>query len=237
MMKYLLRPFAAVYPTRLCACSRTAGSWLYGEKPFRVFNNAIELDRFTYDASKRKAVRQELGLGDELVLGHVGRFCYAKNHEFLLDVMAEVCKQRPGAVLLLIGEGENEAAARRKAEALGLQRNVRFLGRQSDPAKFYQAMDAFVLPSRYEGVPVVGVEAQASGLPLICSDKVPKEIGVLSTTKFVSLQAPLEIWADTIICNAEKTTRRDTSAEMRAGGFDIVTEAKKLEEFYFDLLK
>ena len=84
---------------------------------------------------------------------------------------------------------------------------------------------------------MVGGEAQASGLPLICSDKVPKEIGVLSTTKFVSLQAPLEIWADTIICNAEKTTRRDTSAEMRAGGFDIVTEAKKLEEFYFDLLK
>ena len=115
VMKYLLRPFAAVYPTRLCACSRTAGSWLYGEKPFRVFNNAIELDRFTYDAAKRKAVRQELGLGDELVLGHVGRFCYAKNHEFLLDVMVEVCKQRPDAVLLLIGEGENEAAARRKA--------------------------------------------------------------------------------------------------------------------------
>ena len=80
VMKYLLRPFATVYPTRLCACSRTAGSWLYGEKPFRVFNNAIELDRFTYDAAKRKAVRQELGLGDELVLGHVGRFCYAKNH-------------------------------------------------------------------------------------------------------------------------------------------------------------
>lgn len=237
VMKYLLRPFAAVYPTRLCACSRTAGSWLYGEKPFRVFNNAIELDRFTYDAAKRKAVRQELGLGDELVLGHVGRFCYAKNHEFLLDVMAEVCKQRPDAVLLLIGEGENEDGARRKAEALGLQENVRFLGRQSAPAKFYQAMDAFVLPSRYEGVPVVGVEAQASCLPLICSDKVPKEIGVLPTTKFVSLQAPLKLWADTIICNAEKTIRRDTSAEMRAGGFDIVTEAKKLEEFYFDLLK
>ena len=172
VMKYLLRPFATVYPTRLCACSRTAGSWLYGEKPFRVFNNAIELDRFTYDAAKRKAVRQELGLEDELVLGHVGRFCYAKNHEFLLDVMAEVCKQRPDAVLLLIGEGESEAAARRKAEALGLQENVRFLGRQSDPAKFYQAMDAFVLPSRYEGLGIVLIEAQAAALPVICSTEV-----------------------------------------------------------------
>lgn len=237
MMKYLLRPFAAVYPTRLCACSRTAGSWLYGEKPFRVFNNAIELDRFTYDAAKRKAVRQELGLGDELVLGHVGRFCYAKNHEFLLDVMAEVCKQRPDAVLLLIGEGENEAAARRKAEALGLQRNVRFLGRQSDPAKFYQAMDAFVLPSRYEGLGIVLIEAQAAALPVICSTEVPQEAQVLPEMQYLSLQESPAVWADAAIRAAENARRRDTSVEMRAGGFDIVTEAKKLEKFYFDLLK
>lgn len=237
VMKYLLRPFATVYPTRLCACSRTAGSWLYGEKPFRVFNNAIELDRFTYDASKRKAVRQELGLGDELVLGHVGRFCYAKNHEFLLDVMAEVCKQRPDAVLLLIGEGENEAAARRKAEALGLQRNVRFLGRQSDPAKFYQAMDAFVLPSRYEGLGIVLIEAQAAALPVICSTEVPQEAQVLPEMQYLSLRESPAVWADAAIRAAEDARRRDTSAEMRAGGFDIVTEAKKLEEFYFDLLK
>ena len=237
VMKYLLRPFATVYPTRLCACSRTAGSWLYGEKPFRVFNNAIELDRFTYDASKRKAVRQELGLGDELVLGHVGRFCYAKNHEFLLDVMAEVCKQRPDAVLLLIGEGESEAAARRKAEALGLQRNVRFLGRQSDPAKFYQAMDAFVLPSRYEGLGIVLIEAQAAALPVICSAEVPQEAQVLPEMQYLSLQESPAVWADAAIRAAENARRRDTSAEMRAGGFDIVTEAKKLEEFYFDLLK
>ena len=215
----------------------TAGSWLYGEKPFRVFNNAIELDRFTYDASKRKAVRQELGLGDELVLGHVGRFCYAKNHEFLLDVMAEVCKQRPDAVLLLVGEGENEAAARRKAEALGLQRNVRFLGRQSDPAKFYQAMDAFVLPSRYEGLGIVLIEAQAAALPVICSTEVPQEAQVLPEMQYLSLQESPAVWADAAIRAAEDARRRDTSAEMRAGGFDIVTEAKKLEEFYFDLLK
>jgi len=233
----LLRPFATVYPTRLCACSRTAGSWLYGEKPFRVFNNAIELDRFTYDAAKRKAVRQELGLGDELVLGHVGRFCYAKNHEFLLDVMAEVCKQRPDAVLLLIGEGENEAASRRKAEALGLQENVRFLGRQSDPAKFYQAMDAFVLPSRYEGLGIVLIEAQAAALPVICSTEVPQEAQVLPEMQYLSLQESPAVWADAAIRAAENARRRDTSAEMRAGGFDIVTEAKKLEAFYFDLLK
>lgn len=236
-MKYLLRPFAAVYPTQLCACSQTAGKWLYGKRPFRVFNNAIELDHFTYDPAKREAARRELGLGDRLVLGHIGRFCYAKNHEFLLNVMAEVCKLRPDAVLLLVGEGEGEAAARQQAEALGLQENVRFLGRQSDTTKFYQAMDAFVLPSRYEGVPVVGVEAQACGLPLICSDKVPGEIGILPSTRFVALDAGLDVWAKAVVDAAENTLRRDTTADMRAGGFDIATEAKKLEEFYFDLLR
>lgn len=235
-MKYLLRPFATVYPTQLCACSQTAGRWLYGKKPFQVFNNAIELDRFAFDPTVREAVRKELGLGNRLVLGHIGRFCYAKNHEFLLDVMAEVCKLRADAVLLLVGEGEGEAAARQKVEVLGLQDNVRFLGRQSEPAKFYQAMDAFVLPSRYEGVPVVGVEAQAAGLPLICSDKVPGEIGVLPSTCFVPLNAPLTTWAETVIDAAENTPRRDTTAELRVGGFDIATEAKKLEEFYFSLL-
>ena len=170
------------------------------------------------------------------MLGHVGRFCYAKNHEFLLDVMAEVCKQRPDAVLLLIGEGENEAAARRKAEALGLQENVRFLGRQSDPAKFYQAMDAFVLPSRYEGLGIVLIEAQAAALPVICSTEVPQEAQVLPEMQYLSLQEARQS-ADAAIRAAENGRRRDTSVEMRAGGFDIVTEAKKLEEFYFDLLK
>lgn len=235
-MKYLLRPFATVYPTRLCACSETAGRWLYGEKPFRVFNNAIETGRFAYDPAKREAVRRELGLGDRLVLGHIGRFCYAKNHTFLLEVMAEVCRLRPDAVLLLIGEGELEADARRQTEALGLQDHVRFLGRQKDPAKFYQAMDAFVLPSRYEGVPVVGVEAQAAGLPLICSDKVPREIAVLPSSCFVGLSEPLSQWAEAIVQTAETTRRSDTTAELRQAGFDIGTEAEKLEEFYLSLL-
>lgn len=235
-MKYLLRPFATVYPTQLCACSATAGQWLYGKKPFRVFNNAIELDNFVFDPMIRENVRKELGLENRLVLGHIGRFCYAKNHEFLLEIMSEICKLRPDAVLLLIGEGEGEAAVRQKVEFLGLQSNVRFLGRQNEPAKFYQAMDAFVLPSRYEGVPVVGVEAQAAGLPLICSDKVPKDVAVLPSTHFVPLDASLTKWAETVIKAAENTSRRNTTADLRAGGFDITVEAKKLEEFYISLL-
>lgn len=235
-MKYLLRPFAAVYPTRLCACSETAGRWLYGKKPFRVFNNAIETGRFVYDPAVREAVRRELGLGDRLVLGHIGRFCYAKNHEFLLDVMAQVRRLRPDAVLLLIGEGEGEADVRRKAEALGLRDAVHFLGRQSDPAKFYQAMDAFVLPSRYEGLGIVLIEAQAASLPVICSSEVPQEAKILSSMRYLSLQDPPAVWAAAAVQAAEQEKRRDTTAELRQAGFDIGTEAKKLEEFYLSLL-
>ena len=235
-MKYLLRPFATVYPTRLCACSETAGRWLYGEKPFRVFNNAIETGRFAYDPAKREAVRRELGLGDRLVLGHIGRFCYAKNHTFLLEVMAEVCRLRPDAVLLMIGEGELEADARRQTEALGLQDHVRFLGRQKDPAKFYQAMDAFVLPSRYEGLGIVLIEAQAASLPVICSSEVPREAKILPSLQYLSLQDLPAVWAAAAVRAAETTRRRDTTAELRQAGFDIGTEAEKLEEFYLSLL-
>ena len=235
-MKYLLRPFATMYPTQLCACSKTAGKWLYGEKDFQVFNNAIELDRFTYDAAKRKAVRQELGLGNQLVLGHIGRFCYATNHEFLLDVLAEVCKQRPDAVLLLVGEGEGEAAARQKVEALGLQKNVRFLGCQKDTAKFYQAMDAFVLPSRYEGLGIVLIEAQAAALPVVCSTEVPQEAKILPEMQYLGLQESPVVWAGAAIRAAEGAQRWDTSAELRNAGYDICAEAKKLETFYEEML-
>ena len=235
-MKYLLRPFAAVYPTQLCACSQTAGKWLYGKQPFRVFNNAIELERFTYDPAKREAARRELGLGDRLVLGHIGRFCYAKNHEFLLNVMAEVCKLRPDAVLLLVGEGEGEDAARQQAEALGLQENVRFLGRQSDTTKFYQAMDAFVLPSRYEGLGIVLIEAQAASLPVVCSTEVPQEAKILPEMQYLSLQESPAVWAKAAVDAAEKVRRRDTTADLRDAGYDIRQEAKKLEEYYFSLL-
>ena len=236
-MKYLLRPFATVYPTQLCACSQTAGRWLYGQKPFRVFNNAIELDRFAFDPVMREAVRKELGLGNRLVLGHIGRFCYAKNHEFLLDVMAEVCKLRPDAVLLLVGEGEGEAAARQKVEALGLQENVRFLGRQSEPAKFYQAMDAFVLPSRYEGLGIVLIEAQAASLPVVCSTEVPLEAKILPEMQYLELKESPSVWAKAAVDAAEHSQRRDTTAALREAGYDITREAKKLEEFYFSLLQ
>lgn len=237
IVKYLLRPFAKVYPTELCACSRLAGEWLYGRKAkFHVFNNAIELDRFAFDSHRAALIRKELKLEDKLVFGHIGRFCYQKNHDFLIEIFNEIHKRRPNSVLLLIGEGELEDDIKYKVERLGIDSFVVFMGKQDDTSMFYQAMDAFVLPSRYEGLPVVGVEAQASGLPCFFSDKVTDEAKILDSTFFVPFKASPIDWANFIIKKVENYVRIDTSDKMKIAGFDINEEAKKLLTFYEKLL-
>ena len=237
IIKYALRPFAKIYPTKLCACSQYAGEWLYGKNTeFQVFNNAIDLSRYSYDPQKAATVRKELGLEDKLVVGHIGRFCYQKNHDFLIDIFNEIHKQRQEAVLLLIGEGELEQDIRNKVKKLGLTDSVRFMGKQKDTSKFYQAMNCFVLPSRYEGLPVVGVEAQAAGVPCVMADVVTPETKILESTAFVSPEESAVNWAMAVLESTSHYQKKDTSAEMRKAGFDIVTEAEKLERFYYKLL-
>lgn len=232
LMKYLLRPLAPVFATQLCACSRFAGAWMYGRKSqFTVLNNAIDLPKFRYDPKKRDALRKELGIHGQKVIGNIGRFCYQKNHNLLIDIFAEVAKQED-ALLLLIGEGELEQQIRDKVHALGLDESVLFLGRRMDAYRYYQAMDLFLLPSRYEGLPVVGVEAQASGLPCVFSSAVTPEAGLLKTTVFVDGDVQQYVHAVLAGMNAE---RKDTSEEMKQAGFDISVEAQKLTEFYFNL--
>lgn len=235
-VKYLLRPFAKIYPTQLCACSESAGRWLYGDSEFRVFNNAIDLEKFSFDAQKRAALRKELGLEGKFVVGHIGRFCYQKNHEFLLEVFAELQKLCPEAVLLLVGEGETQERIFQKAEQMGLKEKIHFVAQSKEPSKLYQAMDVFILPSRYEGLPVVGVEAQACALPLICSTDISRETKLLDSTRFMRLSESPRKWAEAALALAEQTPRRDTSKEMTEKGFNIAVEAKKLEVFYQSLL-
>ena len=236
-VKYLLRPFAKIYPTQLCACSESAGRWLYGDSEFRVFNNAIDLEKFSFDAQKRAALRKELGLEGKFVVGHIGRFCYAKNHEYLIDVFNEIYQKRADAVLLLVGEGELEKNVRNKVDGLGLNSCVKFMGTENDTSGFYQAMDVFVLPSRYEGLGLVAIEAQTCSLPVICSTEVPKEAGITDIIEYVDLKESPQKWAEIIIKKGKCRKKVDTSAEIRNAGFDISIEAKKLEKFYEDLLR
>lgn len=236
IMKYVLRPFAKIFATDYCACSEYAGEWLFGKRAMSrgavtVFKNAIELERFRYDSAVRSAVRKELGLDNKFVVGHVGRFCVQKNHAFLLDVFVQIRRQNRNAVLLLVGDGELLDAAKSKTARLRLEDAVYFLGVRDDVNRLYQAMDVFVLPSLYEGLPVVGVEAQAAGLPCIVSDCVTKEAQVTKNICFLSLKTRPERWANKII-SCDGPDRQDMSKKILDHGFDINSEGRKLQDFY-----
>lgn len=225
------------YLTHLFMCGEESGKWLYGEKNktrFIMLNNAIDAAVYSFDASKREKMRRQLGLADELVIGHVGRFNPQKNHPFLLNIFAALLKKEPNAVLLLVGGGADMPKIQAKAQELGIAERVRFLGVRSDVADLMQAMDVFVFPSLYEGLPVTMVEAQASGLPCIISDKVPPEcILTDGLVNIMPLSANPEAWAEKIL-SMRAVPRTDRHEEIAAHGFDITTEAVKLQEFYLN---
>lgn len=243
LIKNILRKFSKLFATDYMCCSEYAGRWLFGNKEYDkgnvfVLNNAIDVEQFKYDENIRKQMRKELNIGNStLVIGHIGRFVKTKNHTFLIDIFNEVHKKNKDSVLLLIGQGPLKDMITEKVEQLGLNDCVYFLGQRNDTNKLYQAMDVFVLPSLYEGVPVVGVEAQTSGLVCILSNAMPKIIKVLETTKFKSIDQNSEEWAETIINISNEYDREESSNYMKEHGFDIKSEVKKLEEKYLILNK
>ena len=241
LMKQILRPFSKVFATDYMCCSELAGRWLFGNKEYDkgnvyLLNNAIDLDKFKYNESLRKMKRKELGIKDDtLVIGHIGRFVAQKNHDFLIDIFNEIHKKNNNSILLLAGQGPLMEDIKNKVKDLNLDDNVKFLGQRNDANELYQAFDVFLLPSLYEGLPVVGVEAQAAGLLCYLSDDMTKETKVLDITKFMSLNNTPKEWANNILDDVKKYKRIDTSKEMTAKNFNIKEEAKKLEEYYLNL--
>lgn len=225
------------YATALFACGKDAGDWMFNGVSYQIVNNAIDAAAYTYDSVLRAEIRSKLGLNDELVVGHVGRFSPAKNHPFLLDIFTALLHQEPNAVLLLAGDGTNMEKMQLKAQELGITERVRFLGVRSDVSDLMQAMDVFVFPSLYEGLPVTMVEAQAAGLPCIISDKVPPECVLTDgLVDIMPLSAKPEIWAEKIL-EKRSTQRTNHCGEITAQGFDITTEAIKLQKFYLEAVK
>ncbi len=236
LFKYLLRPFAKSFATDCLACSKYAGKWLFGKKYTQkglvtIFNNAINIERYRYSPKVRKQVRETLGLEDKFVVGHVGRFCYQKNQEFLVDIFEDLHKKENNSVLLLVGIGELFDIIKEKVHKKGLDDVVIFLGPRSDVNELYQAMDVFVLPSYYEGLGMVAIESQAAGLPTICSSEVPREADATGYVQFLSLSNPVHIWSEKIL-SFKTFSRKDTSGQLKNAGFDIKLEVKKLEDFY-----
>ena len=239
----------------LFTCSELAGISVYGEKAVRegktiFIPNAIDCAGFTFDPEKRKKMREELGLTDALIIGHVGRFHYAKNHEYLLRVFAELCRMSAGAGgstaetgadqkyhLILLGEGPLMKDTRKLAEELGVADRVHFLGNHKNIADYYQAMDYFVYPSRYEGMPGTIVEAQASGLPCLMSDTICREVIATELVETMSVEEEPKVWAeglqrriDALVSKQEN--REKYAAKMAAAGFDVQAQAERMMRFY-----
>ena len=217
-----------------CACGKVAGEFMFDDSDFRVIRNAIDLDKYAYNEEKRATVRKQLGIENQFVIGHVGRFCYIKNQLFLLEVFKEILKYQKDSLLLLIGKGPDEKQIIDKAVELGIRDKVLLLIDRKDVDILYQAMDVFVMPSLFEGLPVVGVEAQANGLHCIISDSVSKEIKLSTSIKQIPLNGGVKVWADEIL-NSEKLRNIKAKQELQSAGYDIKIEAKKLQQWYEEL--
>ena len=221
-----------MYATDLFACGKQAGVWMFGGKRYESVRNAIDTVKYQYSSEIADQVKNEFGLSNNIIIGHVGNFTPAKNHSFLLSVFQDILKLEPLAKLLLVGGGEGFNSAQDKVKAMGIQNQVVFTGVRADVNRLMQAMDVFVFPSLYEGLPVTMVEAQASGLPCIISDNVSDECIVTSglvTSKRLD-ESPAE-WAEHILKQVHQP-RENHIEEIKSAGYDIETAAKKLESFY-----
>lgn len=223
--------------TSLWACSRNAAEFLFAPqelegKGYQFIPNGIDTQRFQFDPEVRERVRAELGLDGKLVIGNIGRLCEQKNQGFLLDVFAEIVKQRPESRLLLVGEGEDKPLLMQKAQRLGVADGVIFYGLSDHAERLLWAMDMFVLPSRFEGLPVTGVEAQASGLPCFFADTVTRECRISDMAVFLPLTAsPLE-WAEAIISRGIAADRPVSAVSVQNAGFDIAGVAREIQGVY-----
>jgi glycosyltransferase involved in cell wall biosynthesis len=219
--------------THRFACSEAAGKWLFGENSkFEVINNAIDTKKFIFNESVRKEKRKELKIEDRFVVGHIGNFSKAKNYPFILEVFNEILRNYSNAVLLLIGNNAVDPEIEKKAFQMGIRDDIVLTGVRSDIPDLLQAMDVFLFPSLFEGLGMVAVEAQASGLHCVVADTIPQEIKLTDLVEFISLTETASYWADKVMQFANGYERRNTYDEICKAGYDVIENAEWLESFY-----
>lgn len=224
------------YADDFFACSRAAGNFVYKkDMEYTIVNNAIEIDRFVYSVQQRKKLRAEMKLDNKIVIGHVGRFSKEKNHKFLIEVFEEILKINKNSVLLLIGEGDLKEKIELNIKELDLENKVILLGNRKDVNLLYQVMDVFILPSIYEGLPLVGVEAQISGLRCVMSDVITNEVN-LTDVSFLSLKTTKKDWAVKILEKANEGRIINSADMVKEKEFSICQEAEKLQKLYLNML-
>lgn len=221
------------------ACSEMAAHWIFHEKDInqgkvKVIKNGVDPKRFHYDVDKANKIKKDLGVEGKFVIGNVARFKEEKNHTFQIDIINEIVKQKKDAVLMLVGDGELRPIIEKKVKNLGLENNVKFMGIRSDVPDLMLAMDLFLLPSLYEGLPVVGVEAQAAGLPVVTSTGVTEETDITGNVTFLELGMSASTWAKKIIKINDSFSRHDMFEYIHNNGYDITETAKWLQQFYIN---
>lgn len=237
-LKHLMLKFSLNFANEFFACGRDAGNFLFEKRNYKIIHNAVDLDKFLPNKETRNSVRKLLGVENKLVLGHIGRFNSQKNHAFLIDLADNLRKRNCNFCLILIGEGELEDKIKSLVSDKKLDNFVKFLGVRSDINNLYQAMDIFLLPSLFEGLPVVGIESQVSGLISIISDKVTNEVKISDYVNFLPLD--INIWADFILNISGKShptfSYFEEKKKIEKAGYNIVEEAKRLQNEYISLV-
>ena len=221
--------------TDIIATSEFAGKYNFGDIPFEVIPNNIEVCKYQFDLDMRRKIRKKYNIGLKKVIGVVGVLRYQKNHEMLLHIFREVLNKNQEYILMIVGEGGLEKELHQQAMSLGIENNIIWCGKQENPTPFYCAMDIFVMPSRYEGFGLVYEEAQCCGLPCVGSkETVPYEVGISNLMKFVSLRESPGSWADQIldISILSEEERLELSKDFENYHCDIKDYAEKFQEIY-----
>ncbi len=244
ILKNILKPFSHCFATHYMSNGEMCGRWQFGDKAFdegkvTVFKTVIDTNKHLYEPLIRETCRKEFELEDSIVIGHIGRFTAQKNTLFVIDIFKEIVKKEPKAKLLIIGHGELENEMMNRVKKYGIEDVVINLGKREDIHKFYNAMDAFLLPSIYEGLPVVGVEAECCGLPIFFSTEIPREsspcddLGV-----FIDLSKDAQEWAEIVLDKTKNNMkkRRSHQIEVKKAGFDSAQEGEKLSKWYEGLV-
>ncbi len=243
ILKNLLKPFSTCFATHYMSNGEVCGRWQFGDKLFdagkvAVFKTVIDTEKHAYEPELREKCRREFGLEENIVIGHIGRFTAQKNTLFIIDIFNEIAKKESKAKLLLIGHGELEEEMMDRVKRYGIEDRVLNLGKREDIHQFYNAMDCFLLPSLYEGLPVVGVEAECCGLPMFFSTEIPRESSSCDDLGyFIGLDKSDKEWADKVLEETKKNMemRTDRRDDVKAAGFDSCSEGKKLTQFYESL--
>lgn len=228
------KPFLKLLATEYFACSKAAGKYLFGSSSkFTVIRNAIDVNNFIFNKNARESTRNRLMIsGNTGLIGHIGRFEEQKNHDFLLKVFKVILTKRKNVMLLLIGEGLMEQRIKNMAMSLGIFDKIIFYGTTGAVQDLYSAMDVFIFPSLYEGLGIVGIEAQCSGLPVIASSVIPQEMRVTELVTWLDLNDTLDVWAEAVLAGLSSKERKNMAEYITSAGYNIKTESKILEEKY-----